>query len=150
MKKTAFFLILLTILPSLVCCREEYPAEKLMNDFLYSYGATGTVYSPSRAEGEYGYVTPSLLSLIYVYDGDFPENFAIYLNPKSDYGSECGFFVAESEDERERILDMCEERLALITRGEGGLIITRGRVVFYSAMSDTERAGRVARRVISR
>ena len=150
MKKTLSLVIMLLLVPNLVCCHKEQSAENMMNDFLYSYGASGTVYSPSRSEGEYGYVTSELLNLIYVYDSDFPESFAIFLNPRSDYGSECGFFVAKGEDERERIVDMCEERLSLIARGDEGFIITRGRVVFYSAMEDSERARRVAKRVILR
>jgi hypothetical protein len=120
-----------------------------MSDFLYSYGIDGVVYSSSASEGDVGYASDKLLSKLFIFEGEFPKNYALLLNSRSDYGAECGFFVCEGESERERVVDMCEERISLLTRGEGGIIISRGRVVFYSTLSDRERSEKCARRVIS-
>ncbi len=144
----SFFFALIFVI-SLLSCDSEPRSDVLMADFLYSYGAEGVVYSSSAREGEVGYASRELLGKVYIFEGEFPKSYALLLNSKSGYGSECGFFVAESESERERIVDMCEERLSLLTRGEGGVIISRGRVVFYSSLSDGERAEKIAKRVIA-
>ena len=150
MKRLLSVFVILIMIFSLVCCEEKVSADTLMSEFLRSYGIDGVVYSSSAKEGDVGYASGELLSKLFIFEGDFPESYALLLNARSDNGTECGFFVCENEGEREQVIDMCEERLSLLTRGEGGIIISRGRVVFYSSLSDSERAENCARRIISK
>ena len=72
---------------------------------------------------------------------DFPDNFAIFLNSHADYGSECGVFVCDGGIGISEVEEMCLERIRLLGRGgENSFILREGRVVFYSTMSDGERA----------
>ena len=79
-----------------------------------------------------------------------PESFAVILNSRADYGAECGVFVCENESERTAAMQMCEERLRLVSRGgDSALLIRTSNTVFYSTLSDKETAASVWRKIIS-
>jgi len=140
MRKILVSFSLFLLIVSLTSCTRELSADELLDEFIYSYGAFGTVYSPNIAEGEEGHIYNGLTERIFIYEGEFPKNCAILLNPRSDYGGECGAFVCEDAEELEMVSDMCRERVALLSGGEGGVIIRSGGVVFYSTLPDAERA----------
>lgn len=146
-----FFLLLLSIFAALLLfsCEQKCSAEGLIEEFLYSYGASGVVYSSESTEGEDGYLEDGMTEKIFVYDGDFPENYALLLNFHTDYGAECGVFVCDGADERARVVDMCEERVALLSRGgENGAIICADNIVFYSTLQDKARVVSVWNKII--
>ena len=145
-----FFSVLLAISLcfSLVSCREVRPAEDILNEFVSAYGAEGIIYSSGSREWEEGYIEYDLLKKIYVFYQDFPEDFAIFLNSRADYGSECGVFVCRDAAECEQVSEMCLERIKLLGRGSENSFVTReGRVVFYSTMKDGERARKIWRAI---
>lgn len=149
MKKLNLIFIFVFLFCSFVSCTRDFSAKSLIDEFLYSYSAEGIVYSPECAEGEDGYVYEGFTDKIYIYEGAFPENFAIFLNSHADYGAECGVFVCEDEDERARVTDMCEERIDILARGSENAFLARsGNVVFYSTMSDRARAEEIWRKII--
>lgn len=150
MKKAAASILVLIFLLSLFSCSKEPSAAEMLNDFLYTYGIEGIIYSPDVAEGKDGYITEELFKRIYVLEGEVPENSAIFLNPRTDEYIECAIFVTESEDERARVSDMCAERIMLIDpTGEHSFILRTKNVVFYSALPDKERARSVIDEILN-
>lgn len=149
MKKTLLLFLVLTLLLSLASCKKIPSAKLLLLDFLSVCSIEGVVYSPDKSVGEDGYVYDGLMSRIYVYEGKFPDDYAILLNSRVSDFSECGVFVCASDNERETVEEMCAERIRLLLGGrDGGLIIRSGRVVFYSTFDDVEMCENVFRKII--
>ena len=149
MKKTIILFLVLTMLSSLAACGRTPSAKALLSDFLSVYSVEGVIYSPDKSIGEDGYVYDGLMERIYVYEGDFPRDYAILLNSRLSDFSECGVFVCESDNEREAVEEMCAERIRLLLGGrEGGLLMRSGRIVFYSTLEDSERCESVFRKII--
>ncbi len=139
MKKTVCFLTVIILLFSLSSCRREENAYELISEFVELYRAEGVIYSPTLPEGSVGYIDDSVFFKIYIYYGDAPKNYAVFLNSHIDTSSECGAFVCLGESERAAVLEACSERIRLLTGADsGGLIITSSNIVFYSTMSDKE------------
>ena len=144
MKKIIAFFITVAISIGMTSCSQARSAREMLDELMELYPATGAVYYSDACETEEGYISEELFSRIYVYHGELPSEFAIYLNTHTDYGSECGVFVCEDEDERARVTDMCRERIDLVGRGGDHAFIARsGSVVFYSTLSDRERAEKI-------
>ena len=149
MKKFILLLLVLSLLFSLTSCTAVPSAPEMLSDFLLCYGATGTVYSPFKSEGEEGYITEELFSKIYISGGEIPENYAIFLNSHADYGSECAVFVCTGAFSVDFAVDMARERISLFSeRREESFIISSGRVVFYSTLSDRARAEEIWHKII--
>lgn len=121
----------------------------MLEEFLYTYGIDGIIYSPSVPEGKDGYITEELFDKIYVYEGSLPENSAIFLNPRTDEYIECAIFITESEQERAAITDMCTERIHLIdSAGKHSFILRSNNVVFYSALPNKDKAKAVIEKIL--
>ena len=128
----------------IVSCGETRSASEMLFEFVSAYGAEGVVYRSDAEEWEEGYVEYDLLKKIYVFYQYFPEDFAIFLNSHADYGSECGVFVCRDGGEVSEVEEMCLERIKLLGRGdENSFVVREGRIVFYSTMSDSERARKI-------
>ncbi len=147
MKKTFFLLLLIVCTFTLVSCSDSRSSDELMSDFLSSYGADGVVYSRACAEGEYGYIDSELFHKIYVYEGEMPADFAVFLSSHTDSDSECGIFVCRDAAERIAVEQMCLERIELLV-SDNSFISRRGNTVFYSTMSDRARAERIWQSII--
>ena len=151
MKRFLTVLLCVIITMTFTSCRGERPAHELLSDFISAYGAEGIIYTPTAKEGEDGYATSELLDKIFVYEGQFPEDFALFLNSHVDYASECGVFVCESVEERSRVEEMCAERIRLIARGSNKSFISRsGLTVFYSTMTDRARSEKIWGQILKR
>ncbi len=149
MKNILCMLLLFCTVFSFSSCCEQSTADELMESFLSAYGAEGVVYSPSRGEGELGYIDGELFHKIYVLDGEIPFDFAIFLNSHTDKTSECGIFICEDAAERMEIEKMCLERIKLLG-ADSSFISRSGNVVFYSTMSDKEKSESIWRSVIAK
>ena len=146
MKKILFVILLsASLLPSLFSCGREQTAEEMMRDFISAYGAEGVVYHSGCAEGDEGYLAPEKLAIIYQFSARFPTDYAIFLNSRAEYGSECAFFVTRDAEQRAATEEMCRERLRLLG---GGLLKRSRNVVFYSTMSDGDRAEQIFNQII--
>lgn len=133
------FFIAVFLLLSFSACRSTVGAGELMSEFMSAYGISGPVFLPDEPEYSEGYISEDALKKIYSYYGSFPSDYAIFLNRHYDYGAECAFFVCDDGDISDT-LEMCYERIALICRGEEGIVLCSQNVVFYSTLSDKERA----------
>ena len=146
MRKLLSLILLAALLVPTVCaCQRSPSAAELMSEFIDAYGAEGIVYRSACTEGDEGYLAPEKLGVIYQYSGRFPEDYAIFLNSRPDYGSECAFFVTRDVEERIATEQMCLERIRLLG---GGFVKRSGSVVFYSTMQDGERAERIFEKII--
>ena len=149
MKKLLCVITIISILFTLCSCKEEHDAYGMMWEFVRAYGAEGVIYSPAVPEGEDGYVGEGLIDKIYVFSGRFPDNYAIFLNSHADYGSECGVFVCENADMELMVEEMCLERIRLLGRGSDIAFVKRADgVVFYSTMSQRDRAEKIWRQIM--
>ena len=110
-----------------------------MNEFMSAYGISGPVFLSGEPEYSEGYISEQTLEKIYSYYGEFPSDYAIFLNRHYDYGAECAFFVCD-DGEVSDTLEMCRERIALICKDDVGIVLRSRNVVFYSTLSDKERA----------
>lgn len=144
MRRVFCIFLIITALFAFTSCGETRPAGELLSEFVSAYGAEGILYLSSAQPGEDGYIEYDLLKKIYVFYRDYPEEFAIFLNSHADYGSECGVFVCEDAGEAADVSEMCLERIRLLDRrGEESFVIREGCVVFYSTMSNGDRARKV-------
>lgn len=144
MRRVFCFLLIFSMLFSLSSCGESRSAYELLSEFVSVYGAEGIIYRSDAEEWEEGFAEYDLLKKIYLFYKDFPEEFSIFLNSHADYGSECAVFVCRNSSECFEVYEMCLERIKLLDRrGEKSFIVREGRLVFYSTMSDTERARRI-------
>ncbi len=148
MKKIALILITFILLSTLCACQSEVSADQMLREFISAYGAEGVIYSSECVEGDDGYLPEATLGKIYVYSGRFPENYAIFLNSRAGYGSECGVFVCEDAEMRLSVEEMCLERIRLLSGGENSFVTRSGSVVFYSTMQDRARAEEIFKKII--
>lgn len=150
MKKIAFLLLLIFLFFSLLSCEKTPSAEAMIYDFISAYSAKGTIYSSGKREGEDGYVYDELLKKIYIFEGAFPKNYAIFLNSHTDFGAECAAFVCEDEDERAKVINMSRERITILGKGkDNAFLSTSGSIVFYSTLSNRAEAEALWRKILS-
>ena len=149
--KRVVSLILLSVILSftLSSCKAERDAYEVVRDFVSAYGAEGVIYSPRFVEGEEGYIRDDLIRKIYVFSGVLPENYAVFLNSRLDFSSECGAFVSSNAEVLGMIEEMCLERIRLLSEGGSHAFVKRSRnLVFYSTMKDRERAEKIFSEII--
>ena len=137
-KKTVCALLLAISLFSLYSCSSSPPASTLILEFMSAYGISGTPITSDAAEFSEGYMNEESFLKIFPLDAP-PRDYAILLNRRFTYGEECGFFVIRGED-KSAVLEMCQERIKLISNGKGGILLHSGDVIFYSTLSDSEKA----------
>ena len=148
MKNTAIILSVVIFSLMLVSCHAAPSAEDMLTDFMSAYSAEGIVYSSVAREGDVGYLDRDTLTEIYQ-DREIPnENYAVFLNSRPDYGSECGVFVCKDTEEVRRVTDTLERRLKLLRGEERSLLIRSGNIVFYSTMRDRDTAEKIWRDII--
>lgn len=148
-KALAFFTLIIICISHLSSCKEEIDPKSALDEFISAYGAEGIIYSPEIPEGDSGHIPDGLIEKIYVFSGDFPEKYAIFLNSRPEYGYECGVFICEDADCLEMMEESCLERARLLDGGgKRSLVIRSGSVVFYSTMKDKDRAEKIWREII--
>lgn len=149
MRKIAILILFAFVFSSLLSCRAEPDAYAMLNSFVRTYGAEGIIYSPEIAEGNAGYVYEGLMEKIYRFSGDFPTNYAVFLNNRVDHPSECGLFVCSDAEMLDMVEEMCLERIRLLSLGEDHAFVKRSRnICFYSTMQDRDRAERIFSQII--
>ena len=148
MKKILLLFILVLFISFGVSCGSKPSPREMITDFLRLYGAEGQLYFSDARPGEYGYVEPELYRGVFLFSGEMPKSFALYLNSHADYGSECGVFVFHDGAERQRIIEACKSRCALVSQNSRYLLICSDKTVFYSTMSDEARAGEIWRKIL--
>jgi hypothetical protein len=150
MKKTIALILFIVILSFSLCsCERQQDAHKMLNEFIFTYGAEGIIYSPKISEGYDGYIHDGLIKKIYRFYGVFPENYAIFLNAHPDFSVECGLFICTDADMVDRVEEMCFERIKLLAMGDDRAFVKQsGRVVFYSTMPDRDRAEKIFNEII--
>lgn len=147
MKKILSFFTFISLILSLFSCGKEPPsAERLLSDFISSYGAFGVIYSKEVPEGERGYIDGSFFSTLYGDEADFESDYAVFLSSSIDEISEVGVFAVRDESSRIYAEQLCRKRLTLLTKmgyGDSSVLLVRGQVIFYSTLPDPERAERI-------
>ena len=151
MRNVLALIIAISILGLLLSCGREPSAEEIINEFMAAYGMEGVVYASGKESYEEGYIAEGLIEKIYVYDGEFPEKFALCLNSHSHKGSEVAVFVCRDENERSAVNEMCLERTRLVSENKENVVVVRsGRIIAYSTLEDPKRAEELLRKIISR
>lgn len=150
MKKIiSLLLCIITFSISLCSCEDNRDACEMLTEFINTYGAEGTIYSPSIMEGEDGYIYDGMMERIYLFSGEFPENYAVFLNGRSDFASECAIFICPDADMLQKVEEMSLERIRLIASGKDHAFVKRsGSVCFYSTMKDRARAEKIFSEII--
>ena len=150
MRRTIFVLLIISLCVGSICsCEREVDPRQMLSDFISAYGAEGVIYSPDANEGEDGYIPKELAERIYIHSGELPDDFAIFLNSRPDYGYECAVFLCEDAESLLMMEEACIERTRLLDGGgERRLIIVSGKTIFYSTMKDKERAEKIWREII--
>ena len=148
MKKHFLFIVLICAMFSFCSCSPEADPADMLSDFILLYGAEGTIYSSDARLSEEGFISDELFEKIFVFSGERPNSFAIFLNSHSHKGSECGVFVCRDDEEKERVIEMCKGRATLVSSDASYLLICSGNTVFYSTMSDCKNVERLWNRII--
>ncbi len=143
MKKLLFLFLFLAVALSFASCEPKRDATEMAREFLDTYGAEGVIYSSRETDG-CELLSDELFKKIYIYDGEVPKSCAVFLNSFADYGSEFGIFVCEDAEELRAVEKCCLERIELLGRGgDYAFLMRNGNTVFYSTMSDGERARKI-------
>lgn len=150
MKKIISFTLAVAILClALSSCEERRDAYSMLHGFISAYGAEGVIYSPVIPEGEQGYITDGLIEKLYIYSGELPDNFAIFLANRTESFSECAIFICRDADMLAMVEEMCLERVRLLSAGRTNAFVRKSRMlVFYSTMQDRSRAERLFSEII--
>ena len=150
MRRLLSLLTVLSIIATLLCsCNAEPSAYDMLSEFIAAYGAEGSIYSPGIPEGESGYIPDGLMEKVFMLSGKLPENYAVFLNSRPSSFSECGLFVCEDADMLLRMEESCLERIGLLAdANDSAFVKVSGNLVFYSTMSDRERAEKIWRELI--
>ena len=149
MKKTLYLVCIALSVLQLFSCAKRLSANDLLSEFADLYCLDGVIYSPEKKVGEEGYVYEGLMERVYTYEGNFPENYAVILNARTDFSSECGVFVCVDATQRGMIEQMCRDRIILLTGdSDGGIIIRSGLVVFYSTLDGGENVENAWKKII--
>ncbi len=149
MKKTIAAILFIAALMSFISCGRERDAYEMLSEFISAYGAEGVIYSPKVPEGDDGYIRDGFIEKVYVFSGRFPDNYAIFLNSRPDFSSECGFFICPDAEMLGMVEEMCLERIRLLAQGDNRAFVRRsGSAVFYSTMQDRERAEKIFSEII--
>lgn len=123
-------------------CTEVKDPTAALSDFVSAYGAEGIIYSTEIKEGQEGYISPDTAKTIFG-TTDLPDSYALFLNTHLDYASECGAFLARGD--LGEVISLCKRRINILDReGKHSFIAIYGDVVFYSTMTDKERAQKIA------
>ena len=141
--------ILIFFLSMLTACGSEPSADVMLREFISAYGASGVIYSSECTEGKVGYLPENMLGKIYIFSGRFPDNYAIFLNSRADYGSECGIFICEDAEMCLAVEEMCLERIRVLCGGDNAFVTRSGRIVFYSTMRDRTRSEAIFKEIIN-
>lgn len=149
MKKIFIVLLCVAFAFSAISCSHERTTVELVTAFIHAYHADGIIYSPTVPEGEDGYIDEELFDRIYVHTGVHPADYSIFLSSHTDSRSECGAFNCRDAEMLASVTQMCEERVRLLD-AERGFVVRSGMLVFYSTMSDGERARRIWNGIIGR
>ncbi len=149
MRKIIAFILCISLCLCLTSCEQNPDAYALLGEFAAVYGAQGVIYSPKISEGNDGYVYEGLVEKIYVFSGRFPDNYAILLNSRPDFSSECAIFVCTDVEMLYMVEEMCLERIRILCgRDECAFVKRSGSIVFYSTMKDREKAERIFSEII--
>ena len=141
-------LLLIISLFTYSSCKAEPSAYEILTEFSAAYGAEGIIYSPEVAEGNEGYIQDGLVERVFLFTEGMPGNYAILLNTHLDSPAECGVFVCGDSGEVRACEEIALERVRLLS-GEEGFVRRRGRVVYYSTLSDSERAEELFKEIIN-
>ena len=129
----------------LSACEPPAPPVDLLSEFVKSYGAEGIIYHSEAKPGEEGYLSPEVAAVAFG-SGALPESYAVMLNWRVDSAYECGLFLIDGD--RNELIELSSRRISLLDpRGERGFIGIYGDYVFYSTLSDKDRAKRLASEV---
>ncbi len=140
MKK--LFLLPFLCLFILSACQPPAPPVDLLSEFVKSYGAEGIIYHSEAEEGDEGYLSPELACLAFG-DRELPKSYAILLNIHLDTATECGLFLIEGN--KKELLELSAARASILDPvGNRTHIAIYGDYVFYSTLSDKEKAKRIA------
>lgn len=139
MKKLISLVILFSVTLALVSCERTQSAYSMLSEFISLYGAEGIIYSPECPEGSEGYIDSATAQRIFIFHGDMPKSYAVFLNSHVDGGAECGVFVCRDGAELSEVTEMCEERMRLLS-SDNPVLIRSGRIIFYSTLRDSDRA----------
>ena len=148
MKTVSAFLMLIMLTLQLVSCGSAPDPVDMLRDFTEAYSAEGIIYYSEAREGEIGYLDPETGGILFRELEQMPDCYAILLNSRSDYGSECGVFVSRGSLELEEISEMCERRMKLLRGGERSLLIRSESTVFYSTLPNPERVEKLWRDIL--
>lgn len=149
MRKLIASILLVIMFLSLCSCNSERGAYSMLCEFVSGYGAEGVIYSPHIPEGEDGYIRDGFMEKIYLFSGKLPVNYAIFLNSRPDFSSECGLFICSDAEMTLMVEEMCIERVRLLCQGDDRGFVKRSRnAVFYSTMKDRARAEKVFSEII--
>ena len=150
MKKTIILILCISLLcPMLSSCGKEADAYSLLCSFVQIYGAEGTIYSPVIEEGGAGYVYEGLMERIYIFSGDLPTNYALFLNSRISDPSECAIFVCDDAQMLSDVEKMCLERIRLLSSGSDHAFVKRSsNICFYSTMPDRAMAEKIFSQLI--
>ena len=147
MKKACLLIILFLSFGLFCSCGRSYDAHEILTEFRDAYGAEGIIYSPTVAEGEEGYLDADLGEKMFAHSSDLPRDYAVMLNSHPDTPSECGVFICTDDGELRAAEAAALERIDLLG-GDRGFVLRQGRVVFYSVMSDSDRARKIFKEIM--
>lgn len=146
--------VLLTVLSPLcllVGCSSEITPEQLTSQICSAYGIDGTEYSSLAAEGEEGYISERLESVLFDSAVPTSAHYSLVLHSRLDSVYEVGAFRCPVGEDRLYVRELAERRLLLLeaTVPDGeGIVLVRGELVIYVYLPDASGASELIDRIL--
>lgn len=131
MKRSLCFMLLLTIITSLISCGSARSSLDVITEVKMIGKISGNIYFSKAPEESDYYIDRDLMSMLFFEDTP-PKNFAVILSPSIDYPHEVMLVIPEDGEDVIALADTLRRRLVLLTGDSDATPIVTAEYLAYS------------------
>ena len=131
MKRSLCFMLLLTVIISLVSCGSARSSLDVITEVKMIGKISGNIYFSKATEESDYYIDRDLMSMLFFEDTP-PKNFAVILSPSIDYPNEVMLVIPEDGEDVIALADTLRRRLVLLTGDSDATPIVTAEYLAYS------------------
>ena len=131
MKRSLCFMLLLTVIISLVSCGSARSSLDVITEVKIIGKISGNIYFSKASEESDYYIDRDLMSMLFFEDTP-PKNFAVILSPSIDYPNEVMLVIPEDGEDVIALADTLRRRLIILTGNSDASPIVTAEYLAYS------------------